>query len=235
MQDVVPRWEQGLARVDRLVHKSWRISRKISSVCRVVFPQLLSGCESVHVSLSSLTNIRGKLNCAVHGGKTRSSHRLSPLFTWSEDYEPFLYIFNTRLSTLKAMVASFQHDISEVSNSACDVDLNSLPNKILGTVTLFMWACQVLDWGLLSRLIISTPYGEKLHLTNSPQGLSMELAQQCWLDLSLQKGKLPPEWHNVSVSVKTMRSMWRRCPAPPPLSLKYRTLGVLSGSALAKI
>ena len=29
--------------------------------------------------------------------------------------------------------------------------------------------------------------------------------------------------------------MWQRCPSPPPLSLKCRTLGVLSGSALAKI
>ena len=61
VQDVVSRWEQGLARVDRLVHKSWHISRKISSVRRVVFPQLLSGCESVHVSLSSLTNIKTQL------------------------------------------------------------------------------------------------------------------------------------------------------------------------------
>ena len=53
VQDVVPRWEQGLARVDRLVHKNWHMSRKISTIRRVVFPQLLSSCESVHVSLSS--------------------------------------------------------------------------------------------------------------------------------------------------------------------------------------
>ena len=235
VQDVVPRWEQGLARVDRLVHKSWHISRKISAVRSVVFPQLLSGCESVHVSLSSLTKIRGKLNCAVHGGKTRSSHRLSPLFTWNQDYEPFLYIFATRLSTLKAMVASFQYDVHEVWNAACDTDLNALPNKILGPVTLFMWSCQVLEWTLHTDLVISTPYSEKLHLLHSPQGLMTEIAQQCWMDLSLQKGKLPAEWHNVSVSVKTLRSMWRRCPSPQPLSLKFRTLGILSGSALAKI
>ena len=235
IQDVVPRWEQGLARVDRLVHKSWHISRKVSTVRRVVFPQLLSGCESVHVSLSSLTKIRGKLNCAVHGGKTRSSHRLSPLFTWTEDYEPFLYIFHTRLGTLRSMVASFHYDVTEIWNSMYQVDLNSLPNRILGPITLFMWSCQVLEWTLHPDLTITTPYGEGLHLLHSPQGLLVEIAQQCWLDLSLQKGKLPAEWHNVSVSIKTLRSMWRRCPSPPPLSLKYRTLGVLSGSALAKI
>ena len=226
IQDVVPRWEQGLARVDRLIHKSWHISRKVSSVRSVVFPQLLSGCESVHVSLASLTKIRGKLNCAVHGGKTRSSHRLSPLFTWSQDYEPFLYIFGTRLSTLKAMVASFQHDVREVWNSACSIDLNALPNKILGPVTLFMWPCQVLEWTLHPDLVISTPYGEKLHLLNSP-GSPDRTCPTMLVGSLVAKGQTPGGVAQCLGFCEDLAIYVAAMPFPTTSFLKYRTLGIL--------
>ena len=47
---VSQRWEAGRDRVDRLLTKRWSVERKISTIQRVVFPQLFAGCQSVHIS-----------------------------------------------------------------------------------------------------------------------------------------------------------------------------------------
>ena len=91
------RWEAGLDRVGRLLIKRWSIERKISTIQRVVFPQLFAGCESVHISLSTFQRFRGKLNVAIHTFKSTGSHYLSPLVTHLHNYEPFLYVFRARL------------------------------------------------------------------------------------------------------------------------------------------
>ena len=57
----------------------------------------------------------------------------------------------------------------------------------------------------MPNLMVATHGELTLHLMNSPQELWMEVAQQTWMDLSLQKGKLKEEWQNTMVSVKTLK------------------------------
>ena len=120
-----------------MVYKDWSQSRKISVIKRVVLPQLFAGVQSVHVSLSMLKRIRGKFNVAVHSAKTGASHFLSPMFTAKDDYEPFLYVFRTRFSALRATLLSFQADVTEHWNSLVDVDLVVNQTKILGPMSCF--------------------------------------------------------------------------------------------------
>ena len=73
------RWEAGLERVDRLLTKRWFTERKISTIQRVVFPQLFAGCQSVHISLSTLQRFRGKLIVAVHSFRSTGFSLLESL------------------------------------------------------------------------------------------------------------------------------------------------------------
>ena len=90
-----PRWEDGLHRATRLIHKDWTVQRKISVVRQGIFPTLFSGCETVHVWLSTFRTIRARLNSAVLGKGSISSHLLSPSIMNSSfmyltpDWRPF--------------------------------------------------------------------------------------------------------------------------------------------------
>ena len=156
IQPVLDRWEAGIKRVERLVYKNWSHSRKISVIRKVVLPQLFAGVQSVHVSLSMLKRIRGKFNVAIHSAKTAASHFLSPLFTSKDDYEPFLYIFRTRLSALRATLLSFRTDVTTHWNSFVGIDLVANQTKILGPLSCFLWGCQVLGWQVHPDLVVVT-------------------------------------------------------------------------------
>ena len=134
IQDALPRWEDGLCRIDRLTHQKWNTARKIQVIRQGVFPQLFSGCETFHISLSTFKKFRAKLNVAVHGKKTRGSHYLSPIFTHLLDYKPFLYVFATRLSSLRSTVMSFQTPAREAWNYARSFDLNAQYQTVHGPV-----------------------------------------------------------------------------------------------------
>ena len=114
VSEVNVRWDDGVTRMNRLLLSSWHPLRKLQVIRRGIFPQLFASCETVHISLSNFRRLRGKLNTVVHGPKTHSSHYLSPLFTSPDDYEPFIYVFRTRLSSLKAMAMSFDPDLAEL-------------------------------------------------------------------------------------------------------------------------
>ena len=90
-----------------------------------VFPHLFSGCETVHISLSMFQKVRGRLNSAILGPLTRSSHLLSPIFSSGSTYEQFLYVFKTRLSPLRATIMAFQEDIRDLWNSFKDIDFQA--------------------------------------------------------------------------------------------------------------
>ena len=59
-KDLHNRWEEGLSRIDHLLHHHWHFETKIHVVNTGVFPQLFAGCESVHISLSTLKKVRGR-------------------------------------------------------------------------------------------------------------------------------------------------------------------------------
>ena len=236
VKQVVPRWEDGIARMSRLLHSSWHVLRKLHVIRRGIFPQIFASCETCHISLSTFKHLRGKLNVIVHGTKTHSSHYLSPLFSFKDDYEPFLYVFKTRLASLRAMILSFDPIVSQLWMSYRDIQLNDHPTKILGPFGCFIWSCQILGWKVTQPLVMETPQGMTMHLLHTPSKVWYLVATQAWTDWILQKAKMSAELRPTTVPYLTYSSLWTHHKmADFPLSRRFRTLGILSGSAKAQI
>ena len=233
VQDALPRWEDGLYRIDRLVHQNWNVGRKIQVIRQGVFPQLFSGCETFHISLSTFKKFRAKLNVAVHGKKTRGSHFLSPLFTHGMDYEPFLYVFRTRLASLRSTVLSFTTPVWDTWNYAAHLDLNANYHKVLGPVSAFIWGCQVLGRQCLQDLVVVVRDDLHLHLLHTPLEEWYHYIRQSWIQVALSKCNFAREWPDIWAPLKTWTSLWSGKDAPGPLSMKFRTLGLLTSSATA--
>ena len=232
---VSQRWEAGLDRVDRLLTKRWSTERKIATIQRVVFPQLFAGCQSVHISLSTFQRFRGKLNVAIHTFKSTGSHFLSPLVSHRHDYEPFLYVFRTRLSALRATCISFGSDLDSLWDAFTEVHLPTSQTKILGPLSCFVWGCQVLGWAILSGLRVCTCNGTLLHLLYSPLEQWYDTSEQDWWDYAFSKCKWRDEWKSLHISVFDWRALWSKAKTLPPLAVKFRTFGILSGTAVARM
>ena len=232
---VSQRWEAGLERVDRLLTKKWSTERKIATIQRVVFPQLFAGCQSVHISLSTFQRFRGKLNVAIHSFRSTGSHFLSPLVTHRNNYEPFLYVFHARLSALRATCISFGSEVHPLWNALIDVYLPTSQTKILGPLSCFVWCCQVLGWTTLSDLRVQNPEGTVLHLIHSPLEQWHDVAEQAWWNYAYSKCKWRDEWKHLHISIHDWRALWSRAKTLPPLTGKFRTFGVLSGTARARM
>ena len=235
-QDLHERWDEGLLRIDRLLHHHWHFETKIHVVNRGVFPQLFAGCESVHISLSVFKKVRGRLNSAILGPSTRSSHILSPILASKTAYEPFLYIFRTRLSSIRATIMAFQEDLEDLWNSFRDIDFQAHQTKILGPLEYFLWGCNVLGWQAQDYLQIKTSQGVTLHVILSPLDMWHDCMTQDWFAFAMTKARIPQPFRPFHIPVKTWHSSaskdWHN---KHPLALRYRTFGILSGSALAKI
>ena len=222
--------------MSRLLHSSWHVSRKLHVIRRGIFPQIFASCETCHISLSTFKHLRGKLNVVIHGTKTHSSHYLSPVFSFREDYEPFLYVLKARLSSLRAMLISFDPSVPSLWMSYQDIQLNDHPTKVLGPIGCFIWSCQILGWKVTGPLVITTLDGTPLHLLNSPIKLWHTLAEQAWVDWIFQKAKMDPELRPFAAPYLTYQSLWTHCKMTDfPLARRFRTLGILSGSAKAQI
>ena len=209
------------------------LPRKLQVIRRGIFPQIFETC---HISLSTFKHLRGKLNVIIHGTKTHSSHHLSPIFSFKADYEPFLYVFKTRLASLRAMSLSFDPNISELWMKYRDTQLNDHPTKILGPFGCFIWSCQILGWKVPQPLVVSTSDGTSLHLLHTPIKVWNLQATQAWVDWIFQKAKMNAEMRPTTVPYLTFHSLWTHHKmADFPLSRKFRSLGILSGSAKAQI
>ena len=235
---VQARWEQGLDRISRLIHKGWTVARKISVVNQGVFPMIFSGCETLHISLSNFRTIRARLNVAVMGRGSTSSHLLTPLFASGESYEPFLYVFRSRLASLRSCIISFG-DSKALStwDSLLKLNLPTAQHKILGPVGLFIWSCQILNWEVMSNFRVKVDDGVVLHLLSSPRKVWHVYAHQAWATYAFNFFLAKPghPFTSVDFSVRTRKSLWSIHKNLPPLSVKYRTFGILSGSATARI
>ena len=235
-KEVAARWDEGVLRMNKLLQTGWCSSRKLQVIRRGIFPQIFASCETSHVSLSNFRRLRGKLNIIMHGSKTHSSHYLSPVFTAAEDYEPFLYVFRTRLASLRAMILSFSPDTASIWMQFRDVDLNSSPTRILRPVGCFLWSCQILGWQITAPFEITTSSGVALHLLHTPLKIWRQFAEQAWIDWAISKAKMSPELQVGFVPWPTFKSLWsHRKIKDFPLALKFRTLGILSGSAQAQM
>ena len=193
-KDLHDRWDEGLLRIDRLLHHHWHFETKIHVVNTGVFPQLFAGCESVHISLSTLKKVKDRLNSAILGPSTRSSHILSPILASKTTYEPFLYVFKTRLSSLRATIMAFNEDLRELWTSFKDVDFQAQQTKILGPLGCFLWGCSVLGWQALDHLQVKTSQGVVLHALHSPLDTWHDCMTQDWFDFPCQG----PEFQNLS-------------------------------------
>ena len=99
---------------------------------------IFSGCETVHVSLSTFGTIRACLNVAVLGKGFVSSHLLSPFFVAQDNSEPFLYIFQTRLSSLRSsLLSSGVTKAARSWNLIVPLDLVSHQHKNFGSCWTF--------------------------------------------------------------------------------------------------
>ena len=232
---VVGRWEDGLDRIDNLVHKRWSVDRKVATINRVVFPQLFAGCPSVHISLSTFQRFRGKLNVAVHSWKSIGSHFLSPLVTHSVNYEPFLYVYRTRLSALRATNLAFDTSTRDLWNSLAHVSLVEAQTQILGPVSCFLWSCQVVGWQILPDFQVDTKRDVVLHLLLSPMDQWVDVMEQSWWDYAYSKCKWKDEWRELQLSIYDWRALWSKAKHLPTLSLRFRTFGILSGTAVARM
>ena len=170
---VVPRWEEGIRRTSSIVCKDWSMERKSQVVLRKVLPilpMIFSGCETVHISLSTFRTIRAKLNTAVLGRWTCSSHLLSPLFATQTVYEPFLYVCKTRLASLRMSALSFGDcQVLETWNWVRRINLLQSQHKIYGPVALFLWCCQVLKWTVRDNFVVEVAPQVTLHLLLTPK------------------------------------------------------------------
>ena len=235
IQDALPRWEDGLYRIDRLIHQKWNTARKIQVIRQGVFPQLFSGCRTFHISLSTFKKFRAKLNVAVHGKKTRGSHYLSPVFTHLLDCEPFLYVFATRLSSLRSTVMSFQTPAREAWNYARNFDLNAQYQRVLGPISAFIWGCQVLSWQCNDDFMVVTDEGETLHLLQSPLQRWEQSCKHSWMKFIMSRCHFVQSWPEIWVPFRTWESLWSSREGPPSLATKFRTLGLLTASAVASV
>ena len=234
---VFPRWEDGLARISSMVHKEWSVERKAQVVVRGVMPMIFAGCATVHVSLSTFRTIRAKMNTAVLGRWTSSSHLLSPLFASNTAYEPFIYVLRTRLASLRMCILSFGGlQIQESWNWVRLLDLSKSQHKMYGPVALFIWSCQILKWEVLEDFHVQVRPGIVLHLLSTPKKMWHVFMEQAWVDYVFHHfmQKQGVSFGEIHVSLRTWKSLLRKYKSLPPMSLKFRTFGIMSALAMAR-
>ena len=114
--------------------------------------------------------------------------------------------------------------------------LNDHPTKVLGPFGCFIWSCQILGWKVTEPLVISTLDGTSLHLLHTPIKLWRTHAAQAWVDWIFQKAKMNSELRPTTAPYLTYQSLWTHCKLTDfPFSRRFRTPGILSGSAKAQI
>ena len=117
-----------------------------------------------------------------------------------------------------------------------DTDLNTSPTKILGPVGCFLWSCQILGWKVQGPLQVATLPGLVLHLYHTPFKVWNTLAEQAWVDWVVGNAGISADFQIQHIPWASYKSLWsQRKMKDFPLALKFRTLGILSSSALAQI
>ena len=168
-----------------MIHKEWGLERKAQVVLRGVMPMTFSGCETVHVSLSTFSTIRAKMNTVVLGRWSSSSHLLSALFATKTVYEPLIYVLRTRLASLRMCISVL--DLRKLRKLGIGLGSLISPNqhKIYGPVALLIWSCQILKWEVLRNFHVRVAPGVVLHLLATPKKTVSVFLEQAWVDYVL--------------------------------------------------
>ena len=104
---VQDRVDRNGVKLDRLQTMPWSLARKVACLTKFIFPSVFYGSEISSVSVSALRGFRGKCNKALWGPNNQRNHFLAPLLGAGEVYEPFLYVFKKRWTTLKRVWARY--------------------------------------------------------------------------------------------------------------------------------
>ena len=99
-----------------------------------------------------------------------------------------------------------------------------------------MWGCHVLGWTTFQALTFKTPDGTILHLLETPENFWRMAAAQSWVDYCVKHARMKAELRPLNIPWLSFKSMAsQKAFKERPLAVKCRTLGVLSGSALATV
>ena len=107
--------------------------------------------------------------------------------------------------------------------------------KNLGPLSCFIWSCQILGWTILPDLRVKTSNGTVLHLFSSPLEPWSDISEQAWWSYAFSKCKWKDDGKGLSLSIFDRRSPYAQAKHLPPLAMKFRTFGVLSGTAVARM
>ena len=126
-----------------------------------------------------------------------------------QDYEPMLYLFRRRFSSLLSMVHTFGVSLDDTWDRMAHLNPLSKHTKIHGPVALFLWTLQSIGFTTLPGLSFQSPDGAiTLHLLNSPVKYVVEAATQLWWDMALGSVQHQRHWGPAPVP----HSMWQRVP-----------------------
>ena len=131
---------------------------------------------------------------------------------------------------------AFREEIQDLWNSFKDIDFQANQTRILGPLGCFIWCCNILGWTPQTNFEVSVTPGHRLHLIFSPLETWQNMAEQAWFDFALSKCRIPEAFRSFHVPAKTWHCAtnkdWLN---KHPLALRYRTFGILSGSAVAQM
>ena len=130
---------------------------------------------------------------------------------------------------------SFPTPAREAWNYAHNLDLNAQYQRVLGPISAFIWGCQVLSWQCNDDFMVVTDEGETLHLLQSPLQQWEQSCKHSWMKFIMSRCHFAQSWPEIWVPFRTWESLWSSREGPPPLATKFRTLGLLTVSAVASV
>ena len=153
------RLEKNTGKFLKLQLVNWSLGKKVASLCRVILPATLHGCELASLSASSLRSLRGKCNKAIWGEHSQRNHYLAPLIGGSSIYEPWLLVFKQRWQTFRRIWASMPSVWTKWNQL---VKLSIV--KGVGPMSYFLLDLQFLGWEPRENGWIHLPCGSILHI-----------------------------------------------------------------------
>ena len=93
------------SKLRRLQAMSWSSTRKQEVLQRVIAPAVLYGVTFSATSDTLISNIRSKFTAAIWGPHHHRSHLLTPLFSLSKPFEPFVTILASRVKCFRRLFA----------------------------------------------------------------------------------------------------------------------------------
>ncbi|CAE7308202.1 unnamed protein product [Symbiodinium natans] len=163
-------------KLQRLQSATWPLYRKVSTLMRVVVPSWLFGCEFTSMSKSAFKQLRGRMNTTLWGKHSNRDHFLAPLAAAPLEYEPFLWVLQQRVRTLR----KFWFWWPAKAGLCWDTAVALPAAKALGPFSYFKQQVGVLQWSMVPDGYLLTAQGKMHILFSDPLKLLAEARQQ-WI------------------------------------------------------